>query len=274
MLSYFVCLVVVLVGSQTKNVDDADIVSHVEGLLGECSLVVGAVKDFVHVYEEDEDRRRDGESSISSGVKDKLKTCEAIVGAVDSFRDEYKPFGSVSSTHEELTTGYINLRLSELDFIEELLNSTSKKMGDVLYVASRDGDAASNFHGACDGKGPTIVLVESTTGAIFGGYSDVSWGHSNGYHKSTNTFLFRIRPVMTKYPLTSGKEGYALYRHSSYGPVFGGGHDLSIASNARSNIVSYSNGGHSYIFPSYPNYQLADGEKNFRVKDYVVITAV
>ena len=42
----------------------------------------------------------------------------------------------------------------------------------------------------------------------------------------------------------------AIYRSSSYGPTFGGGHDIAIRDNANSNTNSYSNFGYSYSLPS------------------------
>jgi len=245
------------------NLHDEALVSHVEDTLGECSTIVEAVGDFLHVYDTDDSRRRN-KHHIAAGVKDKLQTCSAIVEAVDTFRQEYIPF----------SLGYISLRLSEIDFIKKLLSEISKVMGDVLYIATRDGDSSTNFHNACDDEGPTVTIVESTTGAVFGGYSDLSWGTQGSYATTTNSFLFRVRPAMTQYKVTDGKEQYAVYRHSGHGPNFGGGHDMYIASGATGNTNSYTNGGHSYSFPSYPNYQLADGQKNFQVKEYSVLKVI
>jgi len=147
-------------------------------------------------------------------------------------------------------------------------------MGETLFVASKDGDASSHFHKACDGKGPTVVIVETTDGNMFGGYTDVSWSTAGSYGASSKAFLFRLRPVMTHYDIKSGRTAYAIYRHSSYGPTFGNGHDLYVASSALSSTSSYSNGGTGYTFPSYPSYQLNDGGKHFKVKDYVVLQAI
>ena len=44
----------------------------------------------------------------------------------------------------------------------------------LLYRASRDGWAASNFHARCDNKGPTVTVVLSGTN-IFGGFTETSW---------------------------------------------------------------------------------------------------
>ena len=41
----------------------------------------------------------------------------------------------------------------------------------------------------------------------------------------------------------------AIYRHSNYGPIFGGGHDLLIDNNAGSQGYSYTNFGDTYNLP-------------------------
>ena len=46
---------------------------------------------------------------------------------------------------------------------------------ELLYRASRDGWAASNFHSCCDNKGPTVTVIKSGN-YIFGGYSEEQWG--------------------------------------------------------------------------------------------------
>lgn len=248
-----------------KNLDDA-LVAAVEDTLGECSDIVETVGDFLAIFEPEGDyRRRNEEESLAGGVTKKLKTCGAILEAVNTFRqDIFVP----------LSKGHIALRWDEIRFLNHELNRVSKEMGETLFVASEDGDTAKQFHSACDAKGPTVVIIETTTGNVFGGYTDLAWSSANSYASSSNTFLFRLRPSMQHYDGKKGKEGNAIYRGSSYGPTFGGGHDIYIVNSALSSTSSYTNGGHSYNFPSYPNYQLNDGVKNFKVKDYVVILAI
>ena len=42
----------------------------------------------------------------------------------------------------------------------------------------------------------------------------------------------------------------AIYMGISYGPTFGGGHDICVANNAAHNAHSYTNFGHSFLAPS------------------------
>ena len=43
---------------------------------------------------------------------------------------------------------------------------------------------------------------------------------------------------------------FPIYRDPSYGPTFGGGHDIYIADNANQNANSYANFGTSYSLPN------------------------
>ena len=84
---------------------------------------------------------------------------------------------------------------------------------------------------------------------------------SCAYKKDSKAFLFSLvntpgwAPV--KLPQTGqhvNSYSYSIYSCSSYGPTFGGGHDLNIANQASSNTNSYTNLGHSYSPPKGHSY--------------------
>jgi len=253
-------LILFLIFEAAKS--DVDLVKGVKNSLNECSDIVEAVGDFLSIFEAKvEPRRRKDDLGVA--VAKKLKTCAGIIEAVDAFRTNH---------FSPMAMGYIALQFDEARFLAKMLRSVSKKMGEILYIASQDGDTAAKFHSKCDNQGPNVVIIESTTGAVFGGYTDRTWT-GGAPIKSTTSFLYRLRPVMTKYALIGGKEKYAIWPDPKRGPTFGGGHDIEIKSSALS-ATSHTNGGHTYKMPSYPNYQLNDGSKYFKVKDYVVAQAI
>ena len=45
----------------------------------------------------------------------------------------------------------------------------------LLYRASEHGYTASSFHEYCDDQGPTLIIIKSSEGWIFGGYTTQSW---------------------------------------------------------------------------------------------------
>jgi hypothetical protein len=243
-----------------------DLVAAVVTTFGECTGIIRAVGDFIDVVDTVDFRRRAERRGLAKEVDEKLDSCGVILKAVNDFRTKYIA----------RDIGLISLLPAEMAHVKELLRPVSKKLGEVLYIASRDGQAAADFHRECNNQGPTVVIVETTTGALFGGYTDGDWSSSNKYVPSSAAFLFRLRPSYRRYPLKAGQDAYATYSHQSYGPTFGrsGYHDLYIINNALSSAGSYTYGGKSYeIPPKYVSYELSNGYQKFQVKDYVVAKA-
>ena len=50
----------------------------------------------------------------------------------------------------------------------------------VVYRATRDGFDAAKFHSLVDDQGPTLTVILSTNGFLFGGFTSKSWAHKNG----------------------------------------------------------------------------------------------
>jgi len=163
----------------------------------------------------------------------------------------------------------INLWFSEYTFINEQLEILSKELGGLLFQASKNGDAVSTFHSRCDNKGPSVIIVETKSGNLFGGYTYANWSSSGGYSASTGAFLFRLRPSKKRYNQRDTCKDFAIHRHSDHGPVFGNGHTLFI-NNCMEVATCYVNNT-GYNIP--PNYELNGGEQYFRIKDYAVVQA-
>jgi len=231
------------------------LLSQVENNFAECLGIVHALGDFD--YDFHENRRRD----VAVNARKKLMVCGQMAKVSATFSRDYFV----------LSRGVLGiLQSSESSFLKNLLRKVNKKMGEILYVASVDGDAASKFHNLCDHQGPTLVVVETTDGVIFGGFTDVSWQSKHPrYYSSSTSFLFQIRPAMKAFGIKVIKD--AVCHQPNYGPTFGGGHDLYISSNAMSGTSSYVNG-HSYSSPKSD--LINKGLKYFKVKDYVVLKAV
>ena len=73
------------------------------------------------------------------------------------------------------------LSSEQREILVDWLKDTRESLGDdyvLLYRASRDGWAASNFHYYCDNKGPTVTVIKSGN-YIFGGYTEQPWQSSS-----------------------------------------------------------------------------------------------
>ena len=66
-----------------------------------------------------------------------------------------------------------------MSYLDPVLLSRDRSGFVRCWHAKTDGSAASTFHSNCDGKGPTVTIIQFGDN-IFGGYTDVSW-HSRKY---------------------------------------------------------------------------------------------
>ena len=63
-------------------------------------------------------------------------------------------------------------------FLKNWFKNDTKWM--LLYRASEHGYSGESFHEYCDYKGPTLIIIKSTGGWIFGGYTTQSWDSDDG----------------------------------------------------------------------------------------------
>jgi len=259
---FFMFTLLVTEASNWHEHYDSALISEVYSALSECSAAYGVFHDFVSESSLDSDRRRNEDQYAN--VDGILKTCGAILDAADIFREDPHAFGGNGRAF-----GKITLRSSELPFLNAILGEKSKEMGDILYIASRDGDAASDFHSSCDDQGPTVVIVQTKSGEVFGGYAGISWESSAARGKiSTDSFMFKLRPEMKNYPIQNNQ--YALVHSSENGPNFSG--EFRIVSEALSGIKSTAFGSKNY--GASDGSYFSDGLVDFEVTDYAVLKAI
>ena len=63
---------------------------------------------------------------------------------------------------------------------------------ELLYRASSQGFAVSSFNATIRNNGPTLVLVRSETGHIFGGYAALPWNANGLWMAAPESFLFTL----------------------------------------------------------------------------------
>lgn len=122
--------------------------------------------------------------------------------------------------------------------------------GNWFLIYIRDGFSSDVFHKQCDGVGPTLTFILSSSFHIFGGYAGDSWSspttpapfpfynyfastpytlahrHAYEYKSNPSTFIFTISNPFsippTRYLLKEGNK-YGMLCQGCYGPLFGGG---------------------------------------------------
>ena len=96
---------------------------------------------------------------------------------------------------------HLNLTKEHVDAVEQWVGRPLRPEK-VLYLASAHGFESRAFHHRCNNQGPTITLVRTRTGHIFGGYASVSWSRGElktkpprwvpTYTQDPQAFVFRL----------------------------------------------------------------------------------
>ena len=158
--------------------------------------------------------------------------------------------------------------------ISKWINTKKVIKFNMLFNTAKDGDSSSTFHYHCDGVFPTVIVVYDTSGRKFGGYSTQNWCQSTvggSYARAPDSFIFNLSN-QKKFELSDQYNANAIYRHNSYGPVFGGGHDLCLASSCKSNTSSYCN--KSSYNTGNTNILGGNGSTSFQVSYYEVYQVI
>ena len=98
------------------------------------------------------------------------------------------------------------------------------------------------------------ILKASESSFIFGGFTIATWDSSGKWKPDPHAFLFSLtnkdkQPCKMKiYP---NQHQYAIRCYAGFGPTFGDGKDIYVASNSNTNTISYSNLGDTYTHPKY-----------------------
>lgn len=141
---------------------------------------------------------------------------------------------------------------------------------DLLYRGTKDGFDARNFHRCCDLKGPTLTLIKTTAGRIFGGFANESWESTinETYVADPHAFIFSWN-FKEVYRQVEKFHKYSLRFHRDYGVAFGHGCDLALFSFCNSVDSNYMNINASYSSGGRSRDAIAGGS-NFRVLEVEV----
>jgi len=120
------------------------------------------------------------------------------------------------------------------------LTGFENKSFSLLWRGSRDGFDVATFHRLCDGKSNTVTVIKNTNGFIFGGFTSIPWRLTGGYKEDRTAFLFSLtNPSNTPLKLKVKSPQTAVCHSPSYGPTYGGGHDLIVFNLSNTNRDSY-----------------------------------
>ncbi|UJR33898.1 hypothetical protein I4U23_021317 [Adineta vaga] len=121
----------------------------------------------------------------------------------------------------------------------------------LIYRGSDHGFEAADFHRCCDSYAPTISIIQTDFGNIFGGFTSIPWSSAEmrADHSDSTAFLFTLKNNLvvppTKFPVAKEFQQCAISQNPTCGPNFGSpknvGSDLCLRNkfNEKNNCIFF-----------------------------------
>ena len=107
------------------------------------------------------------------------------------------------------------------DALKIMISETKKVNFNLLYKASLHGNLINNFHSRCDGYGPTVTVVKTKTGILFGGFTSIKINSNGTYVKDPTAFVFNLTNNKKYHVIDNGQNNIGNF--NQYAIIFGRG---------------------------------------------------
>ena len=159
--------------------------------------------------------QKNNENKLNELLQEKKRLNELLTNEETKYNQLESNYKQLNDKYKELNKKYEILKKeSQIDFkadASNILTSMNKlkfiikyiKINEpsfhfnkikLLYRGSRDGDRTKTCHELCDNKQDVLIIIQTDTGIVFGGYSKIGFKASNKatYLIDNNCFLFSI----------------------------------------------------------------------------------
>ena len=160
--------------------------------------------------------------------------------------------------------------VKEILYISHWLSSEKVTKLDLLFKGPNSNFDATSFHSQFDNIVPCLILIETTTGSRFGGFTNKTWKGENEYKNDNTAFLFSL-DFLEKYPIKPQCVGTAILAKTQYLCGFGKG-DLIIYDHCNK-FLCKSDFPNTYICSNMQvnhRLRLTNYSHDFLVKDFEV----
>ncbi len=186
-------------------------------------------------------------------LEEKVKNLEKIIVGNEKEKKEKKNelFGETEILNKE-----------EMDMIINWLPRKPNKIT-LLMNSNIDGDSTKTFMDKCNGKCPTLAVIKTTNGYVFGGYTTQMW--KQGEVKDNNAFVFSINKKR-KYKIKQPERAIGFSMNSWW--LFGYSYNaIVVYENCTKKNDNYVYN-QTYDIPE--QYELNGGEQYFTVKSFEI----
>ena len=198
-----------------------------------------------------------------------VNTSEQQVNLETAAGDENKEYNYEKNIDQIAVKGDIIHNTAEIEMLTKKINKRNKKLTlNLLYKATVDSDKASAFHEKCDSAQSSLILIETTKGVRFGGYTTCSWKGDCIDKRDEDAFVFSL-DKMKIYDNIPGEDAIGCY--PKFGPIFLGC-QIRIYDNA------FVKGGTTFEkglnFNTEEDFELNLGERVYGVKEVEVYDVI
>ena len=189
-------------------------------------------------------------------MEERLKILEEKMAKYDQTKKEEEKKNLLFTGSEILTN----------EAKDMLLNWLPRKPNKItlLMNSNINGDSTKTFMDKCNGKCPTLAVIKTTNGYVFGGYTTQMW-RDGGFVKDNNAFVFSI-DKKRKYKIKKPENAIRLKLISCW--IFGSGYNtIVVYDNCTKRNDNYV-GNETYDIPE--KYELNGGEQYFTVKSFEI----
>ena len=170
----------------------------------------------------------DGPNEINL-LKEKINN---LTDRIISLENKIESLESKNKNNLYGLSGKIINKEEEIQELFSFISNGRERNFRLLYSPTSDKNKKEDFHLNCDNKGSTIVLVETTNGRRFGGFTSLSWKSNDAWVNDPCACIFSF-DNHKKYKLLLPQ--YSYYGGPGYGPHFGCNDQLGLYNNGSSN---------------------------------------
>ena len=213
---------------------------------------------------EDETREDNGQNDVQQQQQEK-ETKDKKINEIEFFEQLYCTEEGLIIFRNGLLKGIIHKFAEIIDVVSKIqIKLIAGVKFILLYRASEHGDKAKIFHQKCDNHKMTLVLVETTKGRRFGGFTTQTWDGDCVKKIDNEAFVFNLNNHKI---FDVHKNEYAIGGYPKFGPVFFG-------CQIRIFDEFFKNGGttcyKSLNYETTKDFELNDGEQTYKVKEIEV----
>ncbi len=147
--------------------------------------------------------------------------------------------------------------------IRNWINTEKEIDFDLIFTMSKDGSNSKDFHNNCDRKGATLILIETTKGNKFGGYTPLNWDNT-GFKSDNDTFIFFLNNMEKINKIEKNNNNYSINGKDTRGPVFGNADIVIMEDMKKGKFIC------NEISCFLTDLKFNDGESDFDVKEIEV----